>query len=137
MQNPVFSVASSGDGSYCVGGIPEDALECDYCARDGAVYIWARTGDASWSLQTKLQWTSMAGFGAAVAMSDSGDLIWVAAPGVDAAYAWSRSGSAWMLHGQFSAPGIGDAVALSADGQRGFAGAPGAVRIDTSRCIVS
>jgi hypothetical protein len=146
-----FSVSLSGDGrTLAVGAVSEDSgatginadQDNDAAASAGAVYVFARAGDA-WAQQAYLKsGNNEAGdlFGYGVALSDNGSALAVAgydedgsgrtvnAPddnrgnGTGAIYAFDRSGGTWRQTGYFKGSrsqrndALGYAVAISGDG---------------------
>jgi hypothetical protein len=152
-----FSISLSGDGrTLAVGAVSEDSSatginadqDNDAAASAGAVYVFARTGDA-WAQQAYLKSSNHeAGdlFGYGVALSDNGSALAVAgydedgsgrtvnAPddnrgnGTGAIYAFDRSGGTWRQTGYFKGSrsqrndALGYAVAISGDGNTVAAG---------------
>ena len=146
-----FSVSLSGDGrTLAVGAISEDsnatgidgAQGNDAAASAGAVYLFARTGDA-WTQQAYLKsGNNEAGdlFGYGVALSDNGSALAVAGydedgsgkgvnppndngnNGTGAIYAFDRRGGTWQQTGYFKGSrsqrndALGYSVAISGDG---------------------
>src|SRR5688572_4191055 len=146
-----FSISVSADGrTLAVGAVSEDsnatgvngAQDNDAAASAGAVYLFARTGDA-WVQQAYLKsGNNEAGdlFGYGVALSDNGSALAVAGydedgsgkgvnpaddngnNGTGAIYAFDRRGGTWRQTGYFKGSrsqrndALGYAVAISGDG---------------------
>ena len=146
-----FSISLSADGrTLAVGAVSEDsnatgvngAQDNDAAASAGAVYLFARTGDA-WVQQAYLKsGNNEAGdlFGYGVALSDNGSALAVAGydedgsgkgvnpaddngnNGTGAIYAFDRRGGTWRQTGYFKGSrsqrndALGYAVAISGDG---------------------
>ena len=131
------SVALSADGNTAVIGDPSNNNN------NGAVYVYTRNPDASWSFQEPLSDPGAVGAqqGASVALSADGITVLWGGPGDN----YGAPGAAWVFwRGARRAPsnlqkivgtgGIGDsqtpikqgsAVALSADGRTVLIGGPG------------
>ncbi len=126
------SVAMSGDGTrVLVGADLKDAGR-------GAAWIYHRVG-STWTEEARLVPSRAAGgdtFGYAVALDATGGRAVVGAPLLDevqtnvgGAFVFSRTGSAWAQEGLLIAgtraagDGVGDAVAISATGDRVMLGA--------------
>jgi len=136
------AVALSGDGATLVVGAPyEDGGAGRY---SGAAYVFTR-GGGTWAQRGYLK-ASNAGpddtFGVSVAISASGEVVVVGAPGESscattcpasgAVYAFGRSGQAWAQQAFLKAPSPGPValfgccgLALSADGTTLAVAAPG------------
>ncbi|HEV3045931.1 MAG TPA: fibronectin type III domain-containing protein [Solirubrobacteraceae bacterium] len=127
-----FSVALSRDGDTAVVGGPE------YGEDDGAAWVFVRSG-ASWIQQgPRLGGSEKSEFGESVAISADGDTIVVGGPHASAGgavWTFTRSGETWSpatrLPTPALAPSVGDlgeAVALSGDGEVLFVGDPQAAK---------
>jgi hypothetical protein len=132
------SVAISSDGNtVLIGAINEDTSPN---TNNGAAYVFTRSG-TTWTEQQKLLASDAASsdfFGFSVALSSDGNTAVVGAYGEDtspnsdngAVYVYTRSGSTWTEQQKLLAsdPAAGDdfgtAVAISADGNTVFVGAP-------------
>ncbi|HEY7376709.1 MAG TPA: hypothetical protein VIF57_31410 [Polyangia bacterium] len=134
-----WSVALSADGSRALIGAPDDDTTGGVDA--GSAHVFARTG-STWTEEATLLAAGGAAsdsFGYAVALSADGSRALVGAPNDDTATAnqvgsarvFVRTGTTWTeetaLLAADGAPGdnLGWSVALSADGTRAVAGAPG------------
>jgi hypothetical protein len=128
------AVAISADGNTVVVGARFNSAD------DGAAYVFVRSG-SSWSKQQQLIATSpqsRSGFGSTVAISADSNTILVGAPGYDspsfsgngAAYVFTKSGTTWSEQQVLTAAlpkssaSFGGSVALSANGNLAFIGAP-------------
>jgi hypothetical protein len=92
-------VGATGEDSAAIG-VDGDKLS-NAAADSGAVYIFARTGQA-WSEQTYIKaWNTGATdmFGFSVALSDNGTTLAVAAPQEDSAQAGVQNGNAYVENG--------------------------------------
>ena len=122
-----WSVAMDAEGTRIVASAPGYGSV-------GRAYVFARAG-GDWSLEATLLPPApvlYANFGHSVAISDDGDRLLVAAPGVHAtdagpttgaAYVYARAGTEWMLEAELLVPtarDLGEVVALTADGARAF-----------------
>lgn len=132
------ALALSADGSTLVVGSPSD----DWTGTDvGGAEVYVRNGE-TWTHQGALRSNSMAAqgrFGASVAIAADGNTLAVGAPGHDfpapgvgAAFVYTRAGGTWSLDARVMPLGpldtgdaFGSAVALSADGRTLAVGAPG------------
>jgi IPT/TIG domain/FG-GAP repeat len=128
-----FHVALSGDGNTAlIGGVSDDNLA-------GAAWVFTRSG-ASWSQQgEKLTGEEESGegeFGYSVALSGDGLTALIGGPtddaGAGAAWAFTRSGSAWSEQGEKLTGGeeggageFGFSEALSSDGDSALIGGAG------------
>lgn len=152
------AIALSSDGNTLAVGAPDEdgsgtgvAPTSDESATEsGAVYVYTRSG-STWSFEGYIKASNTGGndaFGSAVALSASGDLLAVGAPGEDtsgmrvdppfnenasnsgAAYLYSRSASTWQLEhcikSTETADGdaFGSAIALNQSGSLLAVGAP-------------
>jgi hypothetical protein len=135
-----WSVAISGDGNTALVGAMGDSLGA------GAAWVFVRTGNTWRNQGPKLVgsgavWDSVgsswygAGQGRAVAISSDGKTALVGGPsdsaGVGAAWVFTRTDSVWSQQGPklvgkgaVHKPYLGDAVALSADGNTALLGGP-------------
>jgi hypothetical protein len=126
------SVELSSDGNTAMIGGPGDNKGL------GAAWVFTRSGSA-WAQQgSKLAGTGASGaarFGSSVALSADGNTALIGGPpdngGTGAAWAFTRSGSAWAQQGsKLMGPGasgaarFGSSVALSADGNTALIGGP-------------
>lgn len=117
------AVALSANGRTLLVGAPADG------GGAGAVWVFSRRG-ATWEpAGRKLAGRAGSGFGASVALADSGRVAVVG--GNAGAWIYTRSGSAWTEAARLVAPRdaaasqFGRAVALSGDGTLALVGAPG------------
>lgn len=163
------AVALSADGTTLAIGVPEEdsalsgveqfvggisvggsaAVNCGgpdplVCANSGAVYVYVRASGGVWQQQAYIKATNTGPgdeFGAALALSSSGNTLAVAAPSEDgvadafndsgAVYVYARSGGSWSASAaplRATEPGIDDrfgaAVALNSDGTNLIVGVP-------------
>jgi hypothetical protein len=124
------AVALSADGSTALVGGPK-------AAGFGAAWVFARSG-STWARQGEVlagfAEEIEGGFGTSVALSANGDTALIGAPGEEAAWTFTRAGTAWTQHGRFSAAGIevedlsspamfGSSVALSPNAGLALVGA--------------
>jgi hypothetical protein len=136
-----LAVGASGEASSTTG---IDSVPNELAANAGAAYVFARTG-STWSQQAYVKAFNTGasdGFGASLALSGDGNTLAVGAPGeassttgidstpnelasfAGAVYVYTRAGSTWSHQTYVKAAntgagdgfGIGDAVALSGDG---------------------
>ncbi len=125
------SVALSGDGDTALVGAPTAGRGA------GVAWVFTRSGN-TWIRQAEpitngQEGTSPTHFGRAVALSSDGDTALVGAPAQEgysgAAWAFSRSGSAWIDREQLTGSGeagaghFGLSLALSGNGQTALVGA--------------
>jgi hypothetical protein len=138
------SVALSANGDTALIG-------AHTTAKRGAAYAYVRNG-GTWSLQQKLAASDGAvsdNFGISVALSANGNTALVGAPGVDcvagifcgAGYVFVRSGTSWSQQMKFLPTGadawdfaLGEASALSADGNTALLSATGEKCASGSHC---
>jgi hypothetical protein len=118
------AVALSADGRTLLVGAPADS------GGAGAAWIFTRRG-ATWQpYRRKLTGRAGDGFGASVALSDSGRLALIGS--ASGAWVYARRGSVWVPTARLAVPGqgqatqFGKAVALAGDGSIALVGAPGA-----------
>lgn len=134
------AVSLSADGSRAVVGAPLDDTAVGFDA--GSARIYLRSG-TDWALEHTFDGGSSAmhgGVGTSVSMTGDGALALVGAPfedvdgvsGAGSARTLLRDGTGWSEGARIRAFGdgarerLGDAVALSADGQRAIVGRPSA-----------
>ncbi|HHC72432.1 MAG TPA: hypothetical protein ENK54_05980 [Thiotrichales bacterium] len=140
-----LAVALSGDGNTLAVGAPEEDSDSnglpDGAPDSGAVYLFVRDGEGSWSEIQRLKAPAAAAgdrFGDALALSDDGSTLAVGAwrrdlAGSDsgAVHLYRLTGGSWSLEATLSPSnaGAGDqfgrSLALSDDGSLLLAGAPG------------
>jgi hypothetical protein len=122
-----FSVALSADGSTAVVGGKE------YEKKDGAAWVFVRSGDAWVQQGPRMNGNEGSEFGESVAISPDGSTVVVGAPSASGGAVWvfERSGTTWSGGAKLSksplVPAVGDfgeTVALSSNGEVLFAGEP-------------
>lgn len=117
------AVALSADGRTLLVGAPADG------GGAGAAWIFTRRGSTWQEHRRKLAGRAGDGFGASVALSDSGRLAVIG--GASGAWVYARRGSSWVRTARLAVPGqgqasqFGKAVALAGDGSVAVVGAPG------------
>jgi hypothetical protein len=133
-----FSIAVSGDGLYAFIGAPRDTVTTTWDT--GATYVFKRTGD-TWAYSTRLVASDRAmgdQFGIDVATGSDGSRVVIGARNKvynggnsrGEAYVFVRNGTVWTEETKFFAPPsalqseLGRCVAMSANGDRVFVGAP-------------
>jgi hypothetical protein len=121
------SVALSADGTTALAGAPGNNKGV------GAAFVFTRSGEV-WTQQTELTGAGESGtglFGQSVALSGDGSTALIVAPndnkGAGAAWVFKRSGGGWAQQGPTltdkEAEALGNATALSADGNTALIGA--------------
>lgn len=123
------SVAISGDGNtIAVGASGEDSnttgvnpVTNDLGTNTGAVYVFVRSGSASWTQQAMLKASdgTATSFGTALALSYDGNTLVSASTGLNKAYIFTRAGNTWTQQSTvagFTGDSFGSALALSDDG---------------------
>jgi FG-GAP repeat protein len=116
------AVALAADGRTLLVGAPADG------AGAGAAWIFRRRGP-SWQRSPKLTGRAGDGFGASVALSDSGRVAVIG--GTGGAWVYVRRGRSWRRASRLAPPAataatqFGKAVAVSGDGSVALVGAPG------------
>jgi hypothetical protein len=124
------SVAVSADGNTAIVGAP---LDDTAGANAGSARVYVRSG-TTWSSQAALDGAGAShGCGRGVALSSDGNTALVGCPGDSGGTVrvFVRSGTTWSAEASLpptgaSTGGLGDSVAVSADGNTVIAGAPSA-----------
>ncbi len=127
------SVALSANGNFALIGAPNDNSSL------GAAWVFSRSGE-KWSQQAMLTGSGESGegvFGRGVALSAEGTTAIVGGPlngSTGGAWVFTRSGEKWTQQGEVltivGVFGLGESVALSADGNTALLGAPLANAVD-------
>jgi hypothetical protein len=122
------SVALSANGSEAVVGMPYQEVK----GKGGAADFFTRTG-STWSQQQLVPIPAGGDdhFGTSIAMSATGDVALIGAPGLERAYIYTQAAGKWTQQAELTPVNpvgetqFGFSVALSADGKTAIVGGPG------------